>query len=256
MIYVGGNNMKNEINCLLKRFFEIKDMGWVKSVRKGYNGIGVTFESLLGIQENELEIPDYNGIEIKTKRYGSMSYITLFSYTPEGPRYHEVERLKDKYGYPHKKFSQYNVLNNSVYCNIKNKIGNKSYFKLHIDRKSEKMYLEIYNLNGNLIEKEVYWCFDIMKEKLYRKMKLLAFVKAISKKVNGDEYFKYYGLNIYILKDFETFVTLLEKGVIRLNFKLNIRTTEEKRGQIYDHGTSFSISEENLDKLYIKYSKE
>lgn len=245
--------MKDEIKGLYKKFYEIKEMKWVKSVRKGYNGIGSTFEYLLGIEENELELPDYNGIEIKTKRYNSMSYITLFSYTPEGPHYHEVERIKDKYGYPHSTYRKYKVLNNSVYCNIKNKIGNKVYFQLHIDRKSEKMYLEVYDLKGNLIEKEVYWCFDTMREKLYRKMKLLAFVKAISKKMCGEEYFKYYSMVIYILKDFETFIELLEEGIIRLNFKLNIRTKGEKIGQIHDHGTSFSISEENLNKLYDKY---
>lgn len=57
---------------------------------KGYNSIGVTFEQLLGIEQNELEIADYEGIEIKTKRYNSKSYITLFSYAPEGNCYHET----------------------------------------------------------------------------------------------------------------------------------------------------------------------
>ena len=104
MIYIGGDNIKKEIKKLKEEFGRIKEKGWIKSLNKGSNGIGFTFESLLGIPRNELEIPDYNGIELKTRRYSSTSYIILFSSKPEGKYYHEVERIKNTYGYPHSKF--------------------------------------------------------------------------------------------------------------------------------------------------------
>lgn len=245
--------MKNQINILYEKFLEIKKIGWIKNKTKGNNSIGVTFEQLLGLSQNELEIPDYMGIEIKTKRYNSKSYITLFSYTPEGKYYHEVKRIKDTYGYPHKKFPQYKVLNNSVYCNKKNKIGIKFYFKLCVDKKNKKIYLEIYDLNNNILEKQVYWDFVTIEQKLYRKLNILAFIKAYNKKINGEEYFKYYDLKIYLLKDFNTFIDLIEKGIIRLNFKLNIKTNPLKLGQIHDHGTSFDILEQDLEKLYTRF---
>ena len=244
----------NEINYLIKEFERIKKMEWVKSTNKGNGGIGLTFEKLLGIDKNELEIPDYNGIEIKTKRYSSNSYITLFSCKPEGKHYHEVKRIKDKYGYPHKKFRQYKVLNNSVYGNVKNKIGVFYYFKLKVERKEKKIYLEIYNLKNQLIEKEIYWDFDNLEEKLKRKLKILALIKAnsIKSKIDDREYFKYNDLKIYYLKGFEYFINLLEIGIIRINFKLDIKTRGEKLGEIHDHGTSFDILERDLIKLYDK----
>lgn len=244
--------MKHQILYLKNKFEEIKKLGWVKSVNKGNNGVGLTFESLLGLSQNELEIPDYNGIEIKTKRNYSKSYITLFSCKPEGQFYHEVERIKNTYGYPHKKYPQYKVLNNSVYANIKNKIGVNYYFQLDVSRNDNKIYLLIYSRGGKLIENNVFWDFDILKEKLYRKLKILAYVKACSKKEkNGeDEYFKYSRIEIFLLKDFETFIDLIESGIIRINFKLNIETKPEKLGRIHDHGTSFDILEENLYLLY------
>lgn len=73
---------------------KIKKQNWVKTVRNGNNGVGLTLEWLLGIEQNELEIPDYNGIELKAKRYKSHSYTILFSCTPTGPHYHEVERIR------------------------------------------------------------------------------------------------------------------------------------------------------------------
>jgi len=242
---------------LIKKFINISEKGWIKSLSLGNNGVGITFEKLLGINQNELEIPDYNGIEIKTKRYSSSSYITLFSSKPEGPRYHEVERIKDEFGYPHKILKKYKVLNNSVYCNTKNKIGVNYYFQLYIDRNLKKIYLMVFNLKGDLIEKEVYWDFDTLEEKIKRKLTKLVLIKAYSKKdeKTSEEYFKYHSLKFYHFKDFDTFINLLEKGIIRLNFKLNIITKGDSIGKIHDHGTSFDILEKDLYKLYNCYDR-
>ena len=246
--------MESQIISLKNKFQEIKNLGWIKSVSKGNNAVGITFEKLLGIEQNELEIPDYNGIEIKTKRNQSKSYITLFSCKPEGKYYHEVERIKDTYGYPHKIYTQYKVLNNSVFASKKNKIGVNYYFKLHINRKDLKIYLLVYSRGGKLLESNVFWDFDVLREKLYRKLKIMAYVKAMSKKskITNEEYFKYIKMEVYLLKNFDIFIDLIETGIIRVNFKLNIETKLEKFGRIHDHGTSFDILEENLNLLYDK----
>jgi hypothetical protein len=55
------------------------------------------------------------------------------------------------------------------------------------------------------------------------------------------------------LKRFEIFISLIESGTIRVNFKLNIKTNIEKMGQIHDHGTSFDILERDISKLYDIY---
>lgn len=52
---------------LLERFDEIKARGFINSLRTGDTGLGYTFETLLGIRENNDEIADYKGIEIKCK---------------------------------------------------------------------------------------------------------------------------------------------------------------------------------------------
>lgn len=245
--------MEKDILDFCEKFMEIKKMGWVKSVNNRNNGVGLTLENLFGISENELEIPDYNGIELKTKRYCSNSYIILFSCTPTGPHYHEVEVIKDKYGYPHKSLNDYKVLNKSVYSNKKTKIGCNFYFQLEINRDLKKIYLVVFDKLGNFIEKSTFWDFDILEEKLNRKFSILALVKALSKNQMGAEYFKYNELKLYTLKDFTTFLNLLECGVIRLNFKLNIWTKGPKIGGIHDHGTSFDILEKDFTKLFNQY---
>ena len=59
--------MDKSIALLQQKFKEIKQKGYIKSVRRGSTGIGATFESLLGKPEESFEIPDFYGIEIKTQ---------------------------------------------------------------------------------------------------------------------------------------------------------------------------------------------
>ena len=72
-----------ELYNLKQEFEKIKKMGYVKSTRSGFTGIGKTFEDLIGKNEDTLETPDYHGIEIKTKKSYSKSYTTLFNATPK-----------------------------------------------------------------------------------------------------------------------------------------------------------------------------
>lgn len=240
--------------CELKNYFEkIKERGWIKSLRQGTDAVGRTFEDLLGRDENSLEIPDFMGIEIKAKRNYTKAYISLFNMTPNGKHYHEIERLQRLYGYPDTKLKNCNVLNNSVYCNKRTFIGVRYQFMLKINRNEEKIYLCVFDVHGNLIEKDVYWDFDILKEKLYRKLTVLALVKAHRKFVNGIEFFKYYNMTLYLLRDFDTFLSLIDQGLIRINFKIGVFKSGIRKGQIHDHGTSFSIKECDLLKLYDEY---
>lgn len=239
-----------EFAGLKEKFLKIKNAGWHKSIRKGSGGVETTFEHLLDIEENTLEFPDFEGIEIKTKRDNSKAYTDLFNYAPEGSHYHEIERLRDTYGHLDSKLKKYLVLNNSVWCGIKEPIGYKYYFTLKIDKEKKKVLLYVFDIHMNLLENEVYWDFDTLKEKLYRKLSYVALVNAKSKYIDNEEYFYYHSLTIYKLKSFDTFIELLEKGIICLKFKVGVFYHGDRIGQIHDHGTSFSIIDQNFSKLF------
>lgn len=53
-----------------------------------------------------------------------------------------------------------------------------------------------------------------------------------------------------MLKDFDTFINLLENGTIKLTIKIGIHLSEKRYGKTYDHGCGFAIEEFNLPKLY------
>lgn len=243
------NIIKNILE-LNKKFKEIKNKGWIQSTINGNSSIGRTFETQIGNNENSLEIPDYKGIEIKTKISKKNIFITLFNCKPEGLYYKETERLKNAYGYYNFKSKEYKVLNNSIYCKKETIIGENYKFKLNVDRKNEKIYLYIYDINNLLIENNTYWDFDVLKEKLYRKMKYLAYVKGIKKYTKDGIYFKYKKINFYKLKNFEEFIKMIEQDKIRITLKIGVYKRGKKKGKTYDHGTGFDICEKNILDLY------
>ena len=240
------------IKKLKNEFIRIKNMGYVKSNREGTTGIGKTFEDLLGKKEDRLSIPDYYGIEIKTKRGYSKSYTTLFCLTLNGEEEFQTNRLKEMYGYPDKVIKRAKVLNNNVYANKPTLIANRYLFKLDIDYNEEKVYLTILDRNLMFLEKKAYFKFCDIKKRLEEKLMFLAFVKGWPKIINNNTFYKYTNMDLYKLKSFDTFLDLLSKGVIRVNFKIGVFKNGENTGKIHDRGTSFDIQEKDLIKLFDK----
>lgn len=79
-------------------------------------------------------MPDYNGIEVKTKLGYTNSYTTLFNLRPSGI---EMKELCMRYGYPDK--TNKNILNVSI-TSTSTLISNRYYFNLKINYKSKKYY--------------------------------------------------------------------------------------------------------------------
>lgn len=246
-------NIENSVRELRKRFFAIKNIGYVPSVRKGSTGIGATFESLLGKNEDKLEIPDFMGIEIKTKRGYSKSQITLFNAAPIGTTECETKRLRDKYGYPDKRDKNLKKFSGKIRVGEITKIGLFYRFQLEIDRERKRIVLCVYDWNEVCIDESAYWEFSVLKEKLIRKLSVLALVKAWPNNINGVEHFKYYKMTIYLLKDFESFLDALEAGKIKVSFKIGNHYEEDRYGEVEAHGVGFSISEEDLDSIFDYY---
>jgi hypothetical protein len=244
--------ISQNIKSLNSIFNSIKKLGYIESKRKGTTGIGYTFETLIGKNEENFEIPDFDNIEIKTSRRFGKGKITLFNATPDGKFLFSIQTLCEKYGYPDKTFRLVKILGGDVTADKANYIGVHFKFKLIVDKINENIVLQVYNRRNQMIDDTIQWSFSMLKEKLDRKLKYLAIIKASNKIINKIEYFKYDDLKIYMLKDFDTFLDLIEKGIIIITFKVSVFKSGKRIGQIHDHGTGFCIKEKDIPKLYDK----
>ena len=243
---------KEIIKELEQKFQKISNKGYIKGIYNSFSSIGRTFESELNLPRNKESVPDYKGIEIKTRRTYSKSAITLFTAVPDNDGNYEIERLKDTYGYPYKNDKKFKVLYCDVYGNKLNFGGIKYQYMLEVNKNDKKVYLCIYDYKGNLIEKKIYWSFEYLKNKLLTKLTYLALVNTYTTKKDGWNFFKYYKIEFYKLISFEKFIELLKSGTIKITFKIGIYLDEKNYGKIYDHGCGFAIKAENINKLFSK----
>ena len=180
--------------------------------------------------------------------------MSLFCAVPDGEELFEIERLRTTYGYPNKEIRNAKVLYVVIYGNKLSPCGTKYFFKLEVDRNKEKVYLCVYNRNLELLEKKVYWSFKLLQERLYSKLEYLMLVNAWDKKINNETYYKYYKAEYYTLKDFNTFINLIDKGYIEITIRISVYRGEYRYDLPANHGISFGIKLEHLSKLYNKIS--
>lgn len=246
-------NIDNSICSLIERFDNISRKGWFIKRTNDDGEAGSKFESLLGKSNDNFQIPDFDGIEIKTKKINSYDkYITLFNAVPYGKDFFEIDRLKREYGYPDSDLKNCNVLNGDIFCKKKNRIGAKFYFQSQIDNKNKKINLLIYNRYGNIIDSNTFWPFEIIKERLYCKLKYLAIIKVKTKKENHQQYYKYENIEIFKLKNFEKFLEAIQYDYIRIQLKIGVFKSGKRIGQTHDRGTGFQINENYINYLYTK----
>ncbi len=88
---------------LIDALKEIRSRGWIENHRKGnVGGIGNTLEDLLGIEENNLPIPNASEWELKSQRLDSTSLTTLFHMEPSPRSMRFVPKiLLPNYGWNH-----------------------------------------------------------------------------------------------------------------------------------------------------------
>ncbi len=249
-------NINESAKDLKEKFEKIKKQGYIKGqVIKSKGSSGLTFERLIGKENDELQIADYNGIEIKVKnniRY-SFRYLTLFNLVPSNCFGIILKELRYNYGMPDETYNDVNTLMKSVFAHMKTSTENGYSFKLEIKYSEKKIYLYIYDKNDILVNKNIYWDFEDIISAIKRKLNYLALIKYDSKLINNEKYFKYTNINFYKFKGVDTFFELIEKGLIRVYICLGVFKSGPKEGQEHDHGIRFEIKERDLLKLYDKY---
>ena len=240
----------SSISDLQKEFERIKKMGWIKEKRKGPSSIGYTFEVMLKKEEENFPIPDFGDIEIKTMNTKAKHNLHLFNLTPDGDYVFPIKRILDILGYPDKDNPKNKVLYRSFSGAIYNKMiyGRSGILKVNYEK--EKVQLLVYDHRGNNINLGISWSFSWLKERLNLKLRYLAIIRVTSRIIYNEGYYYYNKINFYKLKDFNTLLSLIEKGIIEVTFKIGVYKSGRRTGEIYDHGTDFSIKPENILLLY------
>lgn len=218
----------------------IRDMGWIQTHRAGDTGIGKTLEDLLGIEENNIDLPDLGETgELKAVRKNSSSLLTLFTLEPV--RELSWKDFVKRYGYIDKKGRW--ALKSTFYTNSYNSQG--------LIARVEGDRINIYKDMSGVDELIGYYDIDTLSQKFTDKIgNSLVYVPAQNRGSGVNEEFWYD--EAYLYKDFSPslFLDTIKGGNLAIDFRVHLKPSGAGRSR----GTGLRIRKELLDDVYV--SKE
>ena len=246
---------------LIAALCTIRNQGWIESRRHGnHGGVGNTLEDLLGIEENNLPIPNAAEWELKVQRADTNSLMTLFHMEPSPTAYKFVPQiLLPFYGWPHKKAGTgYPMDEKSFRQTINAASWSDRGFSVILDKEQRKIVIAFEAIRiaerHSIWQKSVfdrvgigplspqpYWGFDDVFHKLGSKLHNCFYVSAQRKREKGKEYFLYN--EILMLRELSQskFINAIESGQIYVDF-------DARTG--HNHGTKFRIAQSAIPGLY------
>jgi len=246
---------------LINELKKIKNSGWIKNARHGNaGGVGNTLEDLLGIEENNLPIPNAAEWELKAQRADTSSLTTLFHMEPSPRALKFVPQiLLPKYGWKHEEAGiNYPENEMSFRQTISGKGRSDRGFMVVINRIEKKVLISFdsksvserhsawlksveQRINLGELNPQPYWGFDDLFHKAGTKLINCFYVQAQVKKEKGKEYFMYDKILMLQKFSIDKFLSALENNDVLVDF-------DARTG--HNHGTKFRLKQNRLPDLY------
>lgn len=223
---------------LCDAIYDIASQHYVAGMYPESSGdIGTTFETLLNIDENNIQESDLEFAELKTQRHGSSARQTLFSKAPpENHRRLWKHDLVNELGYTDDKGRK------ALRTTIKGSSPNSQGLFLEINEQEQR--LEVHHENFGYC---FGWPFSHLERVFESKLNGLVIVKAEKKTHNGEQYFWYNTADYMGEVDSGAFIENIRNGTIKIDTRLYIK----EDGSIRNRGTSFRVNNiEDLEHLY------
>lgn len=215
-----------------QKFQELRNKGFVKSLRKGPTGIGFTFEDLMGLYENNLALPDIDDIEIKAHRDNSKSMITLFTFNRKAWQINPLEAIR-KYG----SYDDNGRL--GMYYTMSLTPNSAGLFLTVTDKE-----ISVQHISGEIIAT---WQLSTLAERFSQKIPALLFISAHTEERAGIEYFHFYRGQLRRGTTKELLSELFKTGNLLVDLRLHDKETMAR-----NHGTDFRTFEDKLPLLFKK----
>lgn len=248
---------------LVTALIAIREKGWIPTARKNNDGgVGNTIEDMLGIEENNLPLPNASEWELKAQKKNTASLVTLFHMEPSPRAYKFVPSiLLPEYGWPHKEAGKkYSETERSFRQTINATRYSDRGFSVQVDRQEQKVFVNFSfahvdvnrhskwakTVHLKTLDIQPYWGFDDLFHKAGTKLHNCFYVLAEAKKINGTVHFHYQ--DIYMLKklNLDSLITAIADGDIYIDF-------DARTG--HNHGTKFRLKRSALIDLYAEVQK-
>jgi hypothetical protein len=248
---------------LITAIRELGLRGWIENTdRQGNHGaIGNILEDILGIEENNLPIPNAAEWELKAGRSRSNILTTLLHMEPSPRAIRFVPSLLlPNYGwvhanagstYPKHEMSFRQTLSATRFTDrgftVKvDRLDNKITISFDSSKINAQRHQEWYRrLEQSIglaeLNPQPYWGFDDITYQAGTKLLNMFYITAQRQVIDGKEFFKYDRLLILSKFSPNNFINMVEQGLIFIDF-------DARTG--HNHGTKFRIKSRQIPNLY------
>ena len=246
---------------LIAKLQYARSLGWVANTRPGNaGGVGNTLEDLTGLPENNLPLPNSGEWELKARREGSTSLMTLFHVEPSPRALNLVpSTLLPNYGWPHQQAGvRYPMTELSFRQTIHACARSDRGFGVTVDHKTQRVLVSfdassvskrhsdwlasVATKTGlSEISPQPYWGFDELEHTAGAKLNRCAYVLAAVKREQGREFFWFQRILMMAGFSFSGLLNALETGNLCVDF-------DARTG--HNHGTKFRLRERARPMLY------
>lgn len=227
---------------LLGMLRDVSRKGYIRTLRPGSTGVGMTLETMLGIAANSKQAPDFKGIEIKAKRGGKKeNRTTLFSQIPDW-RLSPVGSamgLLDRRGYVRGGRLQ-------LYHELDARQPNSLGLMLEVDEPTDWLKQVHVDAATRLVTHDATWQLQVLRDRLAQKHRETFWVHAHCRGKGEEEDFHYHSVEHTRAPKVRNLEALIEAGVISMDYTLSKISDTRVR----DHGYLFKIHASNLGALF------
>jgi MvaI/BcnI restriction endonuclease family len=233
-----GLTVDDPLQDLLSRFDAIRGR-WFDTLRSGDTGIGYTFETLVGVEENNDQTADFHGIELKCKQRkinnsSPTGKLNLFQLAPIWSKEQTaVERLAEiGQSNMHGLYSCYSQVNTAP-----------NNLLLALSQKSEVEQLDL-EKDGRVFG---HWPHATLEKRLLEKHSRAAFIFASVSKTKTVTRYCYEELIYCEQPAIDRFLELTMKNQLVFEFMMS----EKTKGKVRNHGYPWRLVREDLlDQLF------
>lgn len=216
-------------DIIVQRLINLKNRGFVTTLRRGDTGVGQTLEQYLGLTENNFSSPDLGYCELKCFRKETSSMLTLFTKEP----FSDYGRRRDRF-----LLSTYGK-DTQLYSTVSTQYVNSFGFQLIVQ--DNQLHIAY---NG--ISIGVYWTVELLQAVFENKIPAILLVLADSRNSEFNEEFHYN--EAYYLHGFSSqqFINAILFGHIVVDLRMHLK----ENGQVRNHGTAFRVIKSKLYECF------
>ncbi len=216
------STIQSSISDELLGLIKDKMSDWLPTPILADTGVGRSVEHYLGIPMNPSKLPDYKGIELKSKRQNTNVRNTLFTQTPDWDlsKFKSAREICAKYGY-----DQHSDGVNRLHVTLSALRPNAQHLGLNVNQNSNLLEANEYKLDMRdgkypKVSDVVVWQLLNLHKRLVTKHHETFWINVDTMVRNGVEHFRVKQIEHTKNPIVSQFDTLLEQGQITVDFLL------------------------------------